>query len=171
MGLDDPLVLLRLSSRRVNATNKVPISLGEPLTRNTLILWSIPSMAVSRIFFSFGFSRVISGNTFEFKITRSEPAVLMIMRELLPDDDLSSEDRRRLSLSLSGPRPLSSHDDVFFSKMCSFALIWKTLLSSSSPVINSTSLYSTFRFLVSQYSAAASDNVLVFSLSDGMVES
>ena len=80
---------------------------------------TIPSMAVSRIFFSFGFSKVISGKTFEFRITRSEPAVLMIIRELLHVEDLSSEDRRRLSLSLSGPRPLSSHDEVFFSKMCS----------------------------------------------------
>ena len=75
-------------------------------------------MAVSRIFFSFGFSKVISGNTFEFRMTRSEPAVLIIMRDVLLPDDLPSEETR-MSLSLSGPRPLSNHEEVFFSNMCS----------------------------------------------------
>ena len=75
-------------------------------------------MAVSRIFFSLGFSNVISGNTLVFKMTLREPAVLMIMREVL--EDLSSAalaEETRESLSLKGPRPLSSHDDVLFSKI------------------------------------------------------
>ena len=73
-----------------------------------------PSTAVSLIFFSLGFSKVISGKIFEFRITLRDPAVLMIMRDVTVCP-VSACARR--SFSLSWPLPLSTH--VELSKMYS----------------------------------------------------
>ena len=71
-------------------------------------------MAVNLTFLSDGFSTVISGNTFAFKITLREPVVLMIKRDdgLLEASSFPLEDRDRRSFNRSCPRPRSTHDDV-----------------------------------------------------------
>ncbi len=66
------------------------------------------------MFFSDGFSTVISGKILEFRITRREPAVRMIIREVVTES-AESEGALR-SFNLSCPRPRSTHDEFDFSK-------------------------------------------------------
>lgn len=76
---------------------------------------TIPSMAVSLMFLSVGFSKVISGKIFELRMTRRTPAVRMMTRELLPSSDRSDFTRR--SFNRNWPRPRSCQDDLSLSKM------------------------------------------------------